>query len=309
MRTAIVHAMMAGALWGAVIVTPSMIPDVHPVVISCARFLVYGLFAVLVALPRARQLLGRLRKSDVLMLLELALTGNLVYFILLSAAVQYAGVAIASLINGLIPVAIMLMGRKTSGGSSGSMYISLALICVGTAWINVPAIMDVLHGQGNSDKAFGAFLAGLGVLSWSWFALRNAAHLKTLRFSPSEWSTLQGVTTGVVALFASIGVCLFNPQILPTALSGGRMTVFLLVILFLAICGSWLANGLWNSAAQRLPLGLSGQMIVFETLCALVYGYLMLWALPGSNEAIGILLVLGGIAWTLNARGRRAAAT
>ena len=169
--------MMAGALWGAVIVTPSMIPDVHPVVISCARFLVYGLFAVLVALPRARQLLGRLRKSDVLMLLELALTGNLVYFILLSAAVQYAGVAIASLINGLIPVAIMLMGRKTSGGSSGSMYISLVLICVGTAWINVPAIMDILHGQGNSDRAFGAFLAGLGVLSWSWFALRNAGHL------------------------------------------------------------------------------------------------------------------------------------
>ena len=111
MRTAIVHGGMAGALWGAVIVAPSLIPEVHPVVISCVRFLLYGLFATLLAVPIARSLISRLTRQDQLLLLELALTGNLVYFILLSAAVQYAGVATASLINGLIPVAVMLMGR------------------------------------------------------------------------------------------------------------------------------------------------------------------------------------------------------
>lgn len=52
--------------------------------------LLYGLFAAALALPRARQLLARLNRRDVLLLLELALTGNVVYFILLSAAVQFA---------------------------------------------------------------------------------------------------------------------------------------------------------------------------------------------------------------------------
>ena len=41
----------------------------------------------------------------------------------------------------------------------------------------------------------------------------------------------------------------------------------------LAIGASWLGNGLWNAAAKRLPLTLSGQMIVFETLFALLYGF------------------------------------
>ncbi|MCU0120114.1 DMT family transporter [Pseudomonas sp. B2M1-30] len=307
MRRAIVHAGMAGAIWGAVIVIPSLIPDVHPVVISCARFLLYGLFAAALALPRARQLLARLNRRDVLLLLELALTGNVVYFILLSAAVQFAGVAIASLINGLIPVAIMLMGRRSSDGQSGSMLISMAFICAGIAWINLPAIMQIVNGQGNGDKAFGALLALLGVLSWSWFALRNARQMKTLRFSPSEWSTLQGMVTGAVALFITLAVCIFQPQLLPTGLSGERLSVFALTILFLAIGGSWMANGLWNSAAQRLPIAISGQMIVFETLCALLYSYIIARALPSANEAVGILLVLGGVAWTLDAQARRAA--
>lgn len=76
------------------------------------------------------------------------------------------------------------------------MLISMAFICAGIAWINLPAIMQIVNGQGNGDKAFGALLALLGVLSWSWFALRNARQMKTLRFSPSEWSTLQGMVTG-----------------------------------------------------------------------------------------------------------------
>lgn len=74
---------------------PSLLGDIHPVVIRCARFELYRLFAAAIALPYAR-----LTTRDTRLLLELALTGNVAYFILLTAAVQYAGVAIAALING-----------------------------------------------------------------------------------------------------------------------------------------------------------------------------------------------------------------
>lgn len=306
MRTAIVHGGMAGALWGAVIVAPALIPDVHPVVISCVRFLLYGLFATLVALPNARALLTRLTRQDQLLLLELALTGNLVYFILLSAAVQHAGVATASLINGLIPVAVMLMGRRFSQASLRSMLTSLALIFTGIIWINLPAVMQVIRGEGSMRQVLGAVYAGLGVLSWSWFALRNAHQLKTGRFNPREWSTLLGITTGFVALLLTVVVILAQPQLLPTDLSSGRLSIFLVTALFMAIAGSWVANALWNASAQRLPVSIGGQLIIFETLCALFYSYLLAWTLPSAAEMLGILLVLGSVFWTIRAEGRSA---
>ena len=49
MKKAIVYAGMADALWGGVIVLPSLLGDIHPVVISCARFGLYGLFAAAIA--------------------------------------------------------------------------------------------------------------------------------------------------------------------------------------------------------------------------------------------------------------------
>jgi drug/metabolite transporter (DMT)-like permease len=304
MRAAIVQGGMAGALWGAVIVAPSLIPDVHPVVISCVRFLLYGLFATLVALPIARSLISRLTRQDQLLLLELALTGNLVYFILLSAAVQYAGIATASLINGLIPVAVMLMGRRFSQASLRSMLTSLALIITGIIWINLPAVMQAIRGEGSMRQVLGAAYAGLGVLSWSWFALRNAHQLKTGRFSPREWSTLLGITTGFVALLLTVMVVLTQPQLLPTNLAPGRLSTFMMTALFMAIGGSWVANALWNASAQRLPVSIGGQMIVFETLCALLYSYLLARALPGSMEVLGVLLVLGGVFWAIRAEAR-----
>lgn len=306
MTTAIVHGGMAGALWGAVIVAPSLIPDVHPVVISCARFLLYGLFATLVALPNARSLISRLTRQDQLLLLELALTGNLLYFILLSAAVQHAGVATASLINGLIPVAVMLMGRRFSQASLRSMLTSLALIFTGIIWINLPAVMQVIRGEGSLRQLLGAVYAGLGVLSWSWFALRNAHQLKTGRFSPGEWSTLLGITTGFVALLLTVMVILIQPQLLPTDLAPERLSIFMVTALFMAIGGSWVANALWNVSAKRLPVSIGGQLIVFETLCALIYSYLLARTLPNAVEMLGMVLVLGGVFWTIRTEGRSA---
>jgi hypothetical protein len=49
-----------------------------------------------------------------------------------------------------------------------------------------------------------------------------------------------------------------------------------------ALGASVIGNGLWNAASRLLPLSLSGQLIVFETLFALLYGFLhdARWPLP-----------------------------
>lgn len=67
----------------------------------------------------------------------------------------------------------------------------------------------------------------------------------------------------------------------------------------MSMSGSWVADALWNSSAQRLPVSVGGQIIVFETCCALLYGYLLAWQWPQINEVLGMLLMLGGVIWIL----------
>ena len=45
-------------------------------------------------------------------------------------------------------------------------------------------------------------------------------------------------------------------------------------------------------------------MVVFETCSALLYGYLLAWQWPQTNEVLGMLLILGGVMWALRAEQR-----
>ena len=56
-----------------------------------------------------------------------------------------------------------------------------------------------------------------------------------------------------------------------------------------------LGNALWNRASRLLPLTMVGQMIVFETLFALLYGFLWEGRWPTGLEAIAMVLLVSGV--------------
>ena len=296
MKGGVVYAGMAGAIWGGVILAPSLIPEFSPLLISCLRFALYGALSLLIALPVALGLLRRLTRADLNQLVRLALTGNLLYFALLSAAVQLAGVATASLINGIMPLAITYLSRSDSDSLPlGQMKLPLLMVAAGILCINLDP--NVLSGatHGTGERLLGIACAFAGVACWSWFASSNARYLKGSRFSSHEWSTLNGLVTGVLALaFGGLGWVLL-PNTLPQGLPAERWTTFLWVCVFLAVCGSWLANGLWNAATRRVPMSLGGQLIVFETLFACAYGFVHMQRLPSLMETLAILLLAGGV--------------
>jgi drug/metabolite transporter (DMT)-like permease len=60
-----------------------------------------------------------------------------------------------------------------------------------------------------------------------------------------------------------------------------------------------IGNGLWNAASRLLPLSLSGQLIVFETLFALLYGFLHEGRWPKGLETAAILLMLACVLWSV----------
>ena len=302
MKRGVMYAGGAGALWGMVLMVPALLPEFNPMLLSSVRYALVGLISLLLAVPMARQL-RQLTLADGWMLLRLAVVGNLLYFICLVAAIQRLGVAPASLIVGVLPLTITLYGRNDSGAVPIRRLIGpLALILAGMLCINLQTFAFAPGDIG--DKLMGLFYALAALACWTWYAVQNSRYLKQSgHFDSHQWSVLIGVLTGLSSLVMVAALALWQPQQLQVEAPMARWWLFWAACLGCAVLGSWLATALWNAASKRLPLTLSGQLIVFETLFALLYAFLWRQAAPSLLEAAAILLVIGGVLWSMRQHG------
>jgi drug/metabolite transporter (DMT)-like permease len=285
-----------------VFLVPRMLPDFSPLLLSAGRYLMYGIVSLAAALPIARPLVKRLTREDLGALVKLALAGNLLYYLLLSAAVHMIGVAPASLIVGVLPVTVTLLGRRDHGAVPlARLAWPLALVVAGIACINVD-VFTVAHSTpvSTATKLAGLACALGALICWSWFAVENARYLqRQTHFSGNEWSVLWGVVTGALGAGLWLIIAVMPSGSLQGPLADARWHIFWILNLIVAVGASWLGNGLWNAAAKRLPLTLSGQMIVFETLFALLYGFIYDQRLPRPLETAAILLLVAGVCWSV----------
>ena len=96
----------------------------------------------------------------------------------------------------------------------------------------------------------------------------------------------------------------------PAAGSGAAFTMpfgptpalFIGLMLAVGLLASWLGTLFWNEASQRLPTSLAGQLIVFETLAALAYVFMLRGQAPGPVTLVGIALLMAGVVWALRVR-------
>ncbi|HBO0985743.1 TPA: DMT family transporter [Pseudomonas aeruginosa] len=309
MKQGVFYGSLAGAAWGLVFLSPALLADFSPLLLSCGRFLMYGVIALLIGLPLARGLLRKLSLADLLALTRLSLTGNIVYFVLLVAAVQRVGIAATSLVIGVLPLTITLLGRNEADAPALRRLLwPLLAVLVGIVCINLEAL---LGGSGQSqpldERVQGMVYAVLALACWSWFATDNARCLKRqTHFNSNEWSLLTGMITGLLAGCIWLAAELLGLTAVQIELPAERWQSFWLVNLVLAVVASWLGYTFWNASTRRLPLTLSGQMVVFETLFALVYGFVYLQRLPTLLEGFAILLLLGGVCAAVARHGKPA---
>lgn len=298
MKQGVAYAGMAGAMWGMVLMVPQLLPEFSPVLLACARFVLLGGVSLLLLLPM-RAALRRVRLADVWMLARLALVGNLLYFMCLVAAIQRLGVAPASLIVGVLPLTITLYGRNDRGAVALSRLVGpLALILLGMLCVNLQTFA-VEQGDA-ADKLIGLAYGVCALACWTWYATHNSRYLNQCGHLDShQWSVFSGVMTGVFSLLLVAALWWWQPQQLQVQASLERWQLFWLFSLGCALFGSWLAGVLWNAAAKRMPLTLSGQLIVFETVFALLYAFIWRQSGPSLLEAAAIVLVVGGVCWSM----------
>jgi len=306
--TGVLCGVLAGALWGMVFLVPELLPGFSPVELAVGRYTAYGAMSLGLMLPGLRRLLRLLQPRDYGALLRQALSGNLVYYMLLALGVKLAGVAPTSLIIGLIPVVVTLLGRRDHGAVSlKRLALPLTVIGIAIACINVDAFRHA-HARGAplASTLLGLACAFGALACWTWYALDNARYLKTNpQFSGGQWSSLYGLASGLVAL--PIGALAMLPAsggLADAAAPGRDWLLFWLYNGLLALGASVIGNHLWNIASRRLPVTLTGQLILFETVSAMLYGFIWRPQPPRMLELVAIALLVAGVTWSVRLHAR-----
>ena len=300
----IIAGIVAGAFWGLVFLAPELARGFTPVQLSAGRYLAYGIIAAVLAARSWRRLFAGLSWREWRALAWLSFAGNIIYYFFLAQAVQTGGIAMASIVIGLLPVVITLVGSRDAGAVplprlAPSLVLSGAgLLCI--SWQQLQA--------GGHGSLAGLLYASGALASWTAYAVGNSRWLARLKsVTPHEWSLLTGLVTGAEALLLAVPALL--PALMPASAthSASDWLHFTAVVTSVAILCSIIGNGFWNYASRALPLTLTGQMIVFETLFAALYGFLWEARWPTVIEAAAMVLLVAGVASCALAHGPRPA--
>lgn len=295
----IIAGIIAGAFWGLVFLAPELTRGFTPVQLSAGRYLAYGVIAALLVARSWRRLFAILTWREWRALAWLSFSGNIIYYFFLAQAVRTGGIAMASIVIGLLPVVITVAGSRDMGAVPlRKLLPSIVLSGAGLFCISWRHLQSSEHGS-----LAGLLYASGSLASWTAYAVGNSRCLARLKsLTPHEWSLLTGLVTGAEALLLAV----------PALLSAGQghapadWLFFAAVVTSVAILCSIIGNAFWNYASRALPLTLTGQMIVFETLFAALYGFLWETRWPTIIETAAMGLLVAGVASCALAHGTRA---
>ena len=294
MLTGVLAGLGAGALWGLVFVMPRMLGAYSGVDLTAGRFVAYGLLAGLMMVSglSVRRWPGLTQAAVALGMSVLGFSG---YYLLLVLAIQDAGTEVPTLIIGTIPLWVMLLG-KPAGLRWRALWLGLLLTLGGLA-LMTHASYGGTGGQGGHITR-GVMLATAAMVCWTLFALLNAAWLKRHPdVSATEWANWLGIASGLTGLLlwwvAGSGV--------PALAAQPDLGLFALLCLGTGFGSAWLATILWNMASQRLSASLCGQLIVSETVFALLYSFAWDGQWPSLVQSAACALFILGILASIKA--------
>ena len=298
--------MGAGALWGLVFLAPELARTFSPLQLAIGRYLAFGAFSAALIAPRWRALAADLTGREWWSLVWLSLAGNTLYFVLLSMAVQAGGIAMTSLVIGFLPVAVTIIGsRDRDAVPLRNLVPSLLLCAAGAACIGWQAIAAPASG-GAGSQIIGLLCAVGALMSWTAYAVGNSRCLARLdHLSAQDWNLLIGIVTGAQAM----ALIPFAALAEPVRHMAGAWLRFAGVSIGVAVLASIVGNALWNRMSRLLPLTMVGQMILFETLFALLYGFLWEQRLPRPLEVAAFALVVASVLSCVAAHRRHASTT
>ena len=292
----------AGALWGLVFIAPRITPGLSSVDLMAGRYLSYGVVsAVFILLTLRTRKLPTLNQA--LAAVGLSILGNTGYYLLLALAIQDTGTEVPTLIIGLIPIWMMLLG-KPIGLKWGTLMPGLLLTLGGLGLMMWTQTTGQLSGTAANlappghQYWQGVAFAVTAMVLWTAFGLLNSAWLKRhTDINATDWANWLGVATGVGA----VGLWFFTGSASKELLVLENRAFLATICIATGIGSAWVATILWNIASQRLSASLCGQLIVSETLFALLYSYAWDAQWPSLLQLMACVLFVMGILASIRA--------
>ncbi len=301
MLVGILCGLLTGALWGLTFVAPRAVLPFTELDLAIARYGIFG-FASLALMLHPTFRPQRVTWETLRIAIILGGTGYVGYYVAVAFAVRLAGPAIPPLVIGALPVILAIIGNWQERDSGRqvrwrALALPLAFIAAGLAVVNADALEQASFNAAQADVALGTLCAVVALLIWVIYAIINARAMRGADAPASlPWTGLQGLgaaigTLPLIPISWASGASAWPTQALisPAALS------FYAWALVLGIAGSWLATLAWVVASRRLPLALSAQLIVAETVFALAYGFAFEVRWPRAAEWLGSGLLVAGV--------------
>ena len=300
----VIYGIAACMIWGFVYLVPLVLPEYDPAYIAAGRFVSFGLLVgPLVWLERRE--LAHYTLRDWIYVAKLGVIGNIAYFWFLTYCIQYAGAPLAGMCMSLVPVLVALVSNHRSRKTGSALPLArllpgLALILAGMVTANLTEFdMAAASGaDGGTRFWYGVVMGVLALATWTWYPIRNAEWLLAHpQRSPRTWSTARGIATLPFAVVFYLVVWWMDEPGRP--LLGDNPWWFVFVVASSGIVCSWLGIVFWNAMSQRLPTALGGQLIVFETIFAVIYAHVLRRAWPEPTMCAGLLMLLAGVLLSL----------
>jgi drug/metabolite transporter (DMT)-like permease len=135
---------------------------------------------------------------------------------------------------------------------------------------------------------------------WTMYAVLNARYLKRSQISSVVWAQAMGLCC-LLQVGIAMSLWLFfheHPVRLFQWTDSHEVVVrFLAGILVLGVLVSWFSTQVWNKVSRRLPITVAGQLLVVQSLAAIVYGSWLDRQVPQLIELICVVLVVVGVVW------------
>ena len=302
MAAGIAAGLGAGAFWGTTFVAPLVAPGFSSVDYTAGRFIACGLFALVWMLWETVRTPAALRAGlwpslpQAQAALWLSVLGYTGYYLLLVYGIADAGAALPALIIGTLPVWMMLLG-KPDHLRWAALLPGLVLTAAGMA-LMMDATAQEVSASGSGHFWRGVLLAVGAMLSWLAFGLLNARWIRRHpEVKSTAWANWLGLAAGLGGLVLWLGWGTAWPELM----SRPGFSAFVFVCVFTGIGSAWIASVMWNVASRRLSTSLAGQLVVSETVFALVYAFAWSGDWPAAAQLIACVLFVGGILASIRA--------
>jgi drug/metabolite transporter (DMT)-like permease len=289
-------ALFAALAWSLNFIVPFVIGDYS--IFDCAviRFVMTGAMGLCILAFRI-EAVRTLRYSDWLVAAGLALIGYVGYFLAVVGAAIFAGPVIAPAFLGLVPIVLAIAGNlRHQTVAWRSLGLPLLLTVVGLALVNV-SVFDPQSMATARSLIVGIPLAILSVVLWTWFGLANQQALaRRPHMDSGVWTALILVGGGLtVVALTPLGLAMDVFSTPRLGLAWPASASFLLGSTLLAVISLFGGALAWTVASQRLPVALSAQLIVSESVFGTAFGLAVHGRWPTLAEACGSAILTVGV--------------